>query len=440
MKSTTSMDRQTFLAHLRRSKLLGSREFLDVVERLPETDRGRVVARTLVEWGVLTKFQAEILLAGRSTGFVLGQYRILDQLGQGGMGRVYKALHLRMHRTVALKVLAPQVMQSEKAKKLFQREVRAAGQLTHPNIVTAYDANTVNGRYFLVMEYVNGPNLDQLVRRRGRLPVGLACDLIRQAALGLQYAFERGMVHRDIKPANLLAQRGPTRNSPYVLKILDFGLARLHDVESAEGGDTILTSKNIVLGTPDFLSPEQARDMHEVDIRSDLYSLGCTFYFLLTGHVPFPGGSKLEKLVRHGSQTPAPVESFRPDISPQVAAIVRRMMAKEMTDRFQTPALLAAALDPFAVPGSVEREGAEDTEEVSQEALLRQTEPALSDGSDEESAPVTVPADMAPTPMSEDELPAPLPRRGPAMMYVLIWSGAIALALLLLVLALLLRP
>jgi serine/threonine-protein kinase len=434
MKSSTSMDRQTFLAHLQRSKLLGGREFLDVVERLPPTDRGRVVARKLVEWGVLTKFQAEILLAGRSNGFVLGQYRILDELGQGGMGRVYKALHLRMHRTVALKVLAPQVMQSEKAKRLFQREVRAAGQLNHPNIVTAYDANQVNGRYFLVMEYVDGPNLDQLVRRRGRLPVGLACDLIRQAALGLQYAFERGMVHRDIKPANLLAQRGPTRNAPYVLKILDFGLARLHDAEPAQGGDTILTSKNIVLGTPDFLSPEQARDMHEVDIRSDLYSLGCTFYYLLTGHVPFPGGTKIEKLLRHGSEAPAPVESFRPDINPQVGAIVRRLLAKQMTDRFQTPAQLAAALDPFAVPGSVEREGAEDTEDVTHEALLRRTEPAHGDD-----APATLPPDLAPTPLSEDGLPAELPRRTPVQTYVLVWSGAIALALLTLGLALLLR-
>jgi serine/threonine-protein kinase len=435
------MDRQTFLAHLRDSKLLGSREFQDVVQRLPSTDRARVLARTLVEWGTLTKFQAELLLAGRTSGFVLGQYRILDQLGQGGMGRVFKAVHLRMHRTVALKVLAPQVMQSEKAKRLFQREVRAAGQLSHPNIVTAYDANRVGGRYFLVMEYVDGHNLDQLVRRRGRLPVGLACDLIRQAALGLQYAYERGMVHRDIKPANLLAQRGPTRNAPYVLKILDFGLARLHD--AGAGGDTILTSQHVVLGTPDFLSPEQARDMHAVDIRSDLYSLGCTFYFLLTGHVPFPGGNKLEKLVRHGSETPAPVESFRPDISAPVAAVVRRLLAKQMTERYQTPAQLAQALEPYAVPGSVEREGVEDTTDVSHEAISRRTEPTLGeDGEfDEESAPVTLPPDLSPTPLSGEEMPAPA-AAGPShrwMQVALLGAGGVILALLATCLALLLR-
>jgi serine/threonine-protein kinase len=359
------------------------------------------------------------------------------------MGRVFKALHLRMRRTVALKVLAPQVMQSEKAKRLFQREVRAAGQLSHPNIVTAYDANHVNGRYFLVMEYVEGLNLDQLVRRRGRLPVGLACDLIRQAALGLQYAYERGMVHRDIKPANLIAQRGPMRGSPYVLKILDFGLARLHDAEDdpQPGGGSIETPKHIVLGTPDFLSPEQARDMHAVDVRSDLYSLGCTFYFLLTGHVPFPGGTKFEKLVRHGTETPAPVESFRPDLPPQVGAIVRRLMAKEMADRYQAPAQLAEALEPLAEPGSVEREGADAPPELTQQP----SRPALDEDSADQSALGTLSPDLSPTPLSVDELPSEPLRPGPTDEHgvtwntVLIWSGAIGLAALLLGLALLLR-
>jgi serine/threonine-protein kinase len=435
--TSTSMDRQTFLTHLRQSKLVGRRELRDLEQRLPETERGRIVARALVEWGVLTRFQAELLLAGRSSGFVLGQYRILDQLGQGGMGRVFKALHLRMHRTVALKVLAPQVMQSEKAKRLFQREVRATGQLSHPNIVTAYDANHVHGRYFLVMEYVDGLNLDQLVRQRGRLPVGLACDLIRQAALGLQYAYERGTVHRDIKPANLIAQRGPMRGSPYVLKILDFGLARLHDAEEAQTpSDSVVTAKRVVLGTPDFLSPEQARDTHAVDVRSDLYSLGCTFYFLLAGQVPYPGGTKIEKLIRHGTETAAPVESIRPDVSPAVGAVVRKLMAKDMTDRYQSPAELAEALEPFAQPGSVEREGVEEPPELIQPA-------ALDKDSADQSALGTVPPDLSPTPLSVDELPTeperPAPERGLSLQTVLVWTGAFTLAALLLVLAMLLR-
>jgi serine/threonine-protein kinase len=422
------MDRETFLELLRESKLLRSREFKDVVRRLPESDRGRVLARTLVDWGLLTRFQAELLLAGRSANFVLGQYRILDLLGQGGMGRVFKALHVRLHRTVALKVLAPQVMQSEKAKRLFQREVRAAGQLLHPNIVTAYDANQVNGRYFLVMEYIDGLNLDQLVLRRGRLPVGLACDLVRQTAVGLQYAFERGMVHRDIKPANLLAQRGPTRNAPYTLKILDFGLARLQDADSPQGAGTIQTSQHVVLGTPDFLSPEQAFDMHEVDIRSDLYSLGCTLYFLLTGQVPFPGGSKVDKVVRHGNALATPVESFRPDIPPQVVAIVRRLMAKEKAARYQTPAQVAAAIDPFAVPGSVEREGAEDTSELT-EVSQSHTEPTFGEDSAEEDSPATLPPDFSPTPLSGEHQPAPVPPKQWVQM-ALLGGTAVLLVLL----------
>jgi serine/threonine protein kinase len=202
------------------------------------------------------------------------------------------------------------------------------------------------------MEYVDGPNLEHLVRQQGVLPVGVACDFIRQTANGLQHAHEMGMVHRDIKPANLLAQR-PAGNSPYAactIKILDFGLARLHTMgpDGAPSGDSIMAAENTVLGTPDYLSPEQARNLHQVDIRSDLYSLGCTFYYLLTGRVPFAGGTTLEKLVRHSTETPVAVEQLRPDVSPPVAAIVRRLMAKDPRQRFQTPAELVAALAPFA--------------------------------------------------------------------------------------------
>ncbi len=347
----TQMDRKTFLANLRQSGLLSREEIRAVKARLPESNRGRVIARALVGWGLLTKFQAELLLAGRTHGFLLGQYRILDQIGHGGMGRVFKAVHQTMNRVVAIKVLAPQLVRTEKAQQLFQREVRAAARLIHPNIVTAYDANQIGDRHYLVMEYVDGPNLDQLARARGPLPVGLACDLVRQVAAGLQYAFEMGMVHRDIKPANILVQPGPTPASPCVAKILDFGLARLQDGDTPAKRNTILTRPNVVMGTPDYLSPEQSKDLHAVDIRSDLYSLGCTLYYLLTRKVPFPGGSSLEKLLRHGTEEAVPVEQHRPDLPAGVAQIVRRLLAKAAADRFQTPAELAAALAPFAVPG-----------------------------------------------------------------------------------------
>jgi serine/threonine-protein kinase len=359
----TQMDRKTFLANLRRSGLVSAGDIRAVKHALPKTERGRVIARALVEQGLLTKFQAELLLAGRTQGFILGQYRILDQLGQGGMGRVFKAMHQTMNRVVALKVLAPQLVKTEKAQRLFQREVRAAARLIHANIVTAYDANQVGDRHYLVMEYVDGPNLDQLVRDQGPLPVGLACELIRQVANGLQHAFEMGMVHRDIKPANILVQagQGERRSGPCMAKILDFGLARLQERDQEGGPGPIVVRENVVLGTPDFLSPEQARNLNQVDIRSDLYSLGCTLYFLLTAQVPFPGGTTLEKLIRHSTEEPKPVEQVRTDLPPVLAEIVRRLMAKNIVERFQTPAEAAAALAPLAVQSAAVWDGSAAT-------------------------------------------------------------------------------
>jgi eukaryotic-like serine/threonine-protein kinase len=348
----TRIDSQSFLANLRQSGLIAPEQLELALEEVPLTGRAKPVARALVQKGFLTKFQAELLLIGRSSGFVLGQYRIIDLLGRGGMGRVFKAEHVAMGRVVALKVLAPQHTKTEKARELFMREVRAAGTLMHPNIVTAHDANEVDGRHYLVMEYIDGPNLDQLVRERGTLPVGLACDIIRQAASGLQYAYEKGMVHRDIKPSNILLQRsGISLSSGYVVKIVDFGLAQLVDGSegnSADGPDQ--TAKNVVVGTPDYLSPEQARNLSMVDTRSDLYSLGCTFYFLLTGKAPFAGGTSLEKLTRHTKEEPTPVEQLRPDIPQEVASIVRSLMAKQPAHRYQTPAELVLDLMPLAAP------------------------------------------------------------------------------------------
>jgi eukaryotic-like serine/threonine-protein kinase len=417
---TTFMDRQTFLANLRQSGLVESSQLDEVMLLLSDTNRGRVIAREMVGRGLLTKFQAEMLLAGRTGGFQLGQYRILDQLGQGGMGRVFKAIHQTMHRVVALKVVTSQLVKTEQGRHLFMREVRAAARLMHPNIVTAYDANQIGDRHFMVMEFVDGPNLEQLVREKGPLPIGQACDFIRQAALGLQFALENHMVHRDIKPANLLVQRagGSARESQCVVKILDFGLARLqqHTNEEEPGSNTLLTKENAVMGTPDFLSPEQARDLHKVDIRSDLYSLGCTFYFLVTAQVPFPGGSVLEKLVRHGTEEARPVERLRPETPAAVAAIIRRLMAKQAVERFQTPAELAAALAPFATnsPGTwTDREvtrgflddpgmpGDEDPEPV-----------IYAPGEDDASALIgTLPSSLSETPLCTADMPSMQLRR-----------------------------
>jgi serine/threonine-protein kinase len=351
MAATRRKDRKKFLEYLNRSRLLTPEQYAEAVAGLPDTDRALAVARHLVGCGALTKFQAEMLLIGRTNGFFLGQYRILDEIGCGGMGRVFKAVHETMARIVALKVLPNELLQDARARQLFQREVRALACLIHPNIVTAYDANQSGDRCYLVMEFVDGPNLEQLVREQGPLPVGQACDFIRQAALGLQFAFEKGMVHRDIKPANLLVQRGG--DGRCAVKILDFGLARLQSSTAVNGSKdlTIAAEANRVVGTPDYIAPEQAENVHAADIRSDLYSLGCTLYFLLTGKVPFGGTTLLEKIIKHSAEPPPVIEAERPEVPKEVGAILRKLLAKAPAERYQTPAELAAVLAPFAVAG-----------------------------------------------------------------------------------------
>jgi WD40 repeat protein len=267
------------------------------------------------------------------------RYRVCAVLGTGGMGTVYKAEHRLMERTVALKVMS-HGLESAGMVERFHREVKAASRLCHPNIVTAHDAEQAGGIHFLVMEYVEGIHLLRLLAERGPLPVQEACNYIRQAALGLQHAHEHSMIHRDIKPHNLM------RTPQGVVKILDFGLARL-------AGDTASRSDNptapgTVLGTVDYMAPEQADDAHEADIRSDIYSLGCTLYHLLSGRPPFPKGTVVQKIMAHTERQPRPLQDLRPDLPPGLARIAERMMAKAPSRRYQTPGEVAAALEPFA--------------------------------------------------------------------------------------------
>jgi serine/threonine-protein kinase len=354
MPTPLSIDRQSFLGYLRRSGLVSDAALTQVSERMPDTDRGRVVARALVDLGVLTRFQAERLLAGRTAGFTLGQYRILDQIGRGGMGRIFKAQHAALGRVVAIKILASSLVKTPEAQDLFAREVMAVGQLNHPNIVAALDAHESNGRCYLVLEFVDGPNLDQLVKQQGPLPVGLACDYIAQAANGLQAAHAAGIVHRDIKPSNLLVHRpGPRNDAPGLVKVSDFGLARLREPGSGRPAGTILVKENTVMGTPDYLSPEQGRNLHKVDSRTDLYSLGCTFFYLLTGRPPFANGTSLEKIIAHGVEPPPRLSAVRPGVPQEVEMIVQRLLAKHPDDRFQTAAELTDALHPWAVSGPI---------------------------------------------------------------------------------------
>lgn len=365
-----SMNRDTFLDCLYRSGLFPGQAGDEVVSHLPASDRGMDLARALVAQGLLTRFQARQLLRGKFNRLVLGPYRILEMLGRGGMGRVFKAVHEPMARTVALKLVTPGLLKDGRALALFRREVRTTAQLHHPHIATAFDADEIKGVHYLVMEYVKGPSLHQLVQEQGPPPLDLTCTLISQAAQALQQAHENGVVHRDIKPANLLIggltgwrrrKRPPTDRrwtlpsgqSP-TLKVVDFGLAGVRSGSPAGRTETILARTGNVLGTLDYISPEQADDVHAADIRSDLYSLGCTFYFALTGTVPFPDCSPLSKIAKHLLEQPSPVQTLRPEVPAAIATILQTLLAKDRNQRYQTPAELVQALAPWCGPGTAQ--------------------------------------------------------------------------------------
>ncbi|MFO0843475.1 MAG: protein kinase [Gemmataceae bacterium] len=271
-------------------------------------------------------FPAELL--------AMGKFEPLGQLGEGGMGAVWKARHTFLDRLVAIKVMRPDVVSSPDARRRFLQEMRAGGRLGHPNIAQTIDAAESGGLLYLVMEFVEGVSLDKLVSRRGPLPVGFACRCVVQAAQGLQHAHELGLVHRDVKPANLMVRKDKT------VKVLDFGLARV----PSEDDSARKTRYQVFLGTADYVSPEQAKDARSADVRSDIYSLGCTLFFLLSGRPPFLGKNPYEVAAMHVAQAPAPLAG----VPAGLWAVVSRMMAKRREDRYQTPAEVIEALTPFA--------------------------------------------------------------------------------------------
>jgi WD40 repeat protein len=278
-------------------------------------------------------------------------YEILGEVGRGGMGVVYKARPAGQERLVAIKVIRKDRLLHEEAVRRFRREAQAAARLAHPNIVLVYETDSEGDTHYLVMEYVAGVTLQRRVEESGPLPVALACDYIRQAALGLQHAVDQALVHRDIKPANLMVT---TPASGEVVKILDMGVARLYQLsDSPVETLSTLTQQGAVVGTADYIAPEQLENPHGADFRADLYSLGCTFYYLLTAEVPFPGGSLIQKLDRQRWQEPAAVNQLRPEVPAAVVAVVRKLMAKRPADRYPTPAALAADLERLVRGGQV---------------------------------------------------------------------------------------
>jgi serine/threonine-protein kinase len=297
----------------------------------------------------VTVYQLKKVLLGKSSDLIIGPYVVEDKLGSGGMGKVYRARSVEDGRTVALKVVRPALVQNRTVRGRFEREVQAARALKHPNIVGILDAGEANGKVYLAMEFVDGMDLARLMRDSGMVAVEEACEYVRQAAIALQHAHDCGFVHRDVKPGNLVVageRHVPQRTEEAVVKLLDLGLARAIDSEDMVAPD--LTRDHSVVGTPDYMAPEQARSSRDVDTRADLYSLGCTLYFLLTGRVPFPYPSAIEKILAHQAEPPPPLQALRPEVPAALAGIVVRLMAKRPDDRFQTAAELAAALAPHA--------------------------------------------------------------------------------------------
>jgi eukaryotic-like serine/threonine-protein kinase len=336
---------ENFIAVLRKSGLVESDRLLRALNESapPATgwETAEQISGHLIALNLITKWQAEKLLQGKHRGYFLGKYKLLSLLGKGGMSSVYLAEHLLMRRHCALKVLPAKRVDDSSYLERFHREAQAAASLDHPNIVRAYDVDHQDEGnrqiHFLVMEYVEGESLQDLVPENGLASILDAAEFARQAALGLQHAHENGMVHRDIKPGNLLVDRNG------VVKILDLGLARFFRVDEGNQALTLRHDER-VLGTADYLAPEQAIDSHRVDSRADLYSLGCTLYFMVTGKPPFNEGSLAHRLLAHQVKTPPAVESLRVDLPLSLAAIIRKMMEKKPADRFENAATIENAL------------------------------------------------------------------------------------------------
>ena len=333
-----------FIDLVRRSGLVEEDQFTAVLQDLTPSSEGEsdvdLLANRVVESGLITRWQADKLLEGRHKGFFLGKYKLLDLLGSGGMSHVYLAEHVLMQRRVAIKVLPKNRVEDSSYLARFHREAQAAAALDHPNIVRAYDVDNDGNNHYIVMEYVEGRDLQHIVKDDGPLDYVTAADYTRQAAEGLAHAHGAGLIHRDVKPANLLVNRKK------VVKVLDLGLARFTGEDKASL--TVAYDEN-VLGTADYLAPEQALDSHGVDARADIYSLGCSLYYALTGHPPFAEGTLPQRLMMHQKQLPPSIFKDRPDAPEDLVDICLKMMAKKPDQRYQSMGEIAQVLTDWLV-------------------------------------------------------------------------------------------
>jgi tetratricopeptide (TPR) repeat protein/tRNA A-37 threonylcarbamoyl transferase component Bud32 len=334
----------SWLEHLRCLRLLEDGQGRELEELARELS-AEALGADLVRRGWLTAWQLETIRANAGHKLLIGNYLLLEPLGKGAMGEVYKARQRRLKRLVALKLIHPELLVRENLVLRFHREAEAAARLDHPNIVRVYDAGEETGVHFLAMEYVEGIDLGRLIERSGRLPVSQACECVRQVALGLQHAHEQGLVHRDIKPGNLMWAQASG-----MVKILDLGLARLDRPAALDDPALTLTRQDSPLGTPAYWAPEQALNAHEADIRADIYSLGCTLYHLLAGRPPFVSRDLAQLIAMQVTAEPEPLEKHRPELPTGLFQVVRTMMAKKPQERPQAPADVAKAIEPWSAP------------------------------------------------------------------------------------------
>jgi serine/threonine protein kinase len=352
---------------LARSRLLQAddvrklhRRWLD--EAGPRAGDTTEFSRWLVARRYVTEYQLGVVQRGHGESLLLDQYTILERIGKGRMAGVYRAIH-RLGPTVAIKVLPPSKAKNPPILARFQRESRLALALNHPNVVRTFQTGETDGLHYLVMEHLEGETLEDVLRRRGKLPPAEAVRLVYQALLGLEHLHEQGLVHRDLKPANLMLVPGqreqsgpgqPDTTLRRIVKILDIGTGRalFADDVNAQGQPFELTNDSDILGTPDYMSPEQARDPHTADIRADIYSLGCVLYEALAGQVPFPEANLVRKMVRHATEAPRPLREFNPEVPDGLQQILDWMLAKDPARRYPTPLRAAQALQVFLAAGT----------------------------------------------------------------------------------------
>jgi eukaryotic-like serine/threonine-protein kinase len=342
---------------IRRDATLTSEELESVSDAFTEVGHDPVLlADRLKSLGVITQYQFRKIQIGRTSELMFGKFFICERIGEGGMGKVYRALSPD-GLEVALKTIRPNLMANKTVVERYKREARAAASLEHPNVVKLIEADDADGRYYIAMEFVNGCDLSRLtkdlIKDSRTIHPSEAAEYIRQAALGLQHSHDRNLIHRDIKPSNLLVcgERAlPNTGGKALLKILDMGLVR--SLSEEEEGATELTRDGTVVGTPDYMSPEQAKNSSNVDHRADIYSLGCTFYFLLKGGAPFPDGTAIDKLIRHQLDPVPDIRQFRADVSPGLSGVIRKMMSKKPIDRFQSCSEVAKELALYTEEGA----------------------------------------------------------------------------------------